>query len=68
MVKLHKLDLPKLTIYLNSEEILQLLNKNNELFLRGIERGKAIKRAESKKAQYEKKQAKHEADFLKKFI
>ena len=68
MVKLHKLDLPRMTVYLSSEEVLDLLHHNSETFQKGLERGKAIKRAESKKAQYEKKLANQEADFLKKFI
>ena len=68
MVKLHKLDLPRMTVYLSSEEVLDLLHRNSETFQKGLERGKAIKRAESKKAQYEKKLGRQEADFLNKFI
>jgi hypothetical protein len=68
MVKLHKLVFPKMTLYLYSDEILDLLYQNRELFQKGLERGKAIKRTESKKAQYEKKLANQEADFLKNFI
>ena len=68
MVKLHKLELPRMTVYLSSEEVLDLLHQNSETFQKGLERGKMIKRAESKKAQYEKKLANQEADFLKKFI
>jgi len=68
MVKLHKLVFPKMTLYLYSDEILDLLHQNKELFQKGLERGKIIKRRESKQTQYENKMAKEEADFLKKFI
>jgi hypothetical protein len=68
MVKYHRIELPKMTVFLSSAEILGLLNQNNNLFQKGLERGKAFKRVEGKKEQYAKKLGKQEADFLNKFI
>ena len=68
MVKYHRIELTKMTVFLSSAEILGLLSQNKELFQKGLERGKAIKRSESKKDQYEKKLAREEASFLKRFI
>jgi len=53
-----------MTVYLSSGELVYLLQKDTELFKKGLQRGKYALRAESKNAQYEKKFAQSESKKL----
>lgn len=68
MTKYHRLDLPKMTVFLTSGELAILLQKDMDLFKRGLQRGKMFGRCESKSAQYEKKFANHESEILNKHL
>jgi hypothetical protein len=68
MANYHRFDLPRMTVYLTSGELVYLLQKDIELFKKGLERGKAFKRAEAKNKQYEKKISNFESQLLNDLI
>jgi hypothetical protein len=55
MPNYHRLDLPRMTVFLSSGELVYLLQKDTELFKKGLERGKAFKRASSLNERIEQK-------------
>jgi hypothetical protein len=55
MPNYHRLDLPKMSVFLTSGELVYLLQKDTELFKKGLERGKAFKRASSLNERIEQK-------------
>jgi hypothetical protein len=61
MPSYHRLELPKMTVILTSGELVYLLQKDTEVFKKGLQRGKAFKRVESKQAQYERKLSDYES-------
>jgi hypothetical protein len=64
----HEFDLTKMKIVLTSGELLSLLQRDRDIFKRGLVRGKYAIRAESKSAQYESKLAQHESQLLNDLI
>jgi hypothetical protein len=68
MTDYHTLKLPRMTVILTSGELVYLLQKDKELFKKGLARGKYALRAESKQAQYEKKFADSESQKLNDYL
>lgn len=55
-------------LYLTNSEIQSLLAQKPEIFKKGLQRGKAFKRAESKSGQCEAKFSEHEGNILKSYL
>jgi hypothetical protein len=69
MPNFHRIPLTsKGVVYLSSQEINRLLLTDLTLYKEALKRGKAFGRAESKKAQYEKKFSHHESQRLNDFL
>jgi hypothetical protein len=57
MPKYHRFELPKCTLILTSGELVYLLQKDRELFKKGLQRGKQALRSESLNDRVEQKRS-----------
>ena len=64
MVKYHRIEMGKATIFITTPELATLLHRDQTLFREVLRRGKVFKRKEEKDKQYEKKFAESESQKL----